>query len=379
VTTDLDTLLTALYVKIDDEIGGVRCLGRPPRLSQSELVCLAVAQALLGYHSEARWLRYARKHLRAMFPYLPQRPGYNKRLRAAFPLVKRMIRELAQDSDFWFDNHWIVDSTPVPCAMSRPTVQRSELAGWAGYGYRASHSRFFWGLRLYLVCTPTGMPIMWALADPKIGEREVLAAMLELDAGLVAERGGVLLISDRGFASGSFEKSLAERGERRSRYVVALVHDHQAVPADQVRNVVPAGEGLQGDDVHDTPGFGPAPAELPSLDAEQVQDAGAPLVGQCLAVDQDQRGGGLPGDERARQHRLTGPGRGDEDAQVVPRNGLHSRVLVRSKLGVEGEVTRLAGGPLVNHPETASCLGDELVQRRQQATGKDQIRRRCRS
>lgn len=38
---------------------------------------LAVAQALLGFHSEARWLRYARKNLAAMFPYLPQQSGYN--------------------------------------------------------------------------------------------------------------------------------------------------------------------------------------------------------------------------------------------------------------------------------------------------------------
>ncbi|MFI2609101.1 hypothetical protein [Kitasatospora sp. NPDC018619] len=122
MTTDLNTLLTALYVKIDDELGGTRWLGRPPLLSDSELVCLAVAQALLGYHSEARWLRYAHKHLCGMFPYLPQRAGYNKRLRAALPLVKRMIRELARDSDFWTDGVWITDSTPVPCGMSRPTV-----------------------------------------------------------------------------------------------------------------------------------------------------------------------------------------------------------------------------------------------------------------
>jgi hypothetical protein len=210
--TDLNTLLTALYVKIDDGIGGTRCLGRPPLLSDSELVCLAVAQALLGYHSESRWLRYANKHLRDMFPYLPQGAGYNKRLRSALPLVKRMIRELAMDSDFWFDNHWITDSTPVPCGMSRPTVQHSNLAGWAGYGYCASHSRFFWGLRLYLVCTPTGMPIIWALANPKIGEREVLAAMLEVEADLVAERKDILLISDKGLASKPFEKALAEQG-----------------------------------------------------------------------------------------------------------------------------------------------------------------------
>lgn len=187
-------------------------MGTPPLLSDSELVCLAVAQALLGCHSEARWLRYANKHLSGMFPYLPQRSGYNKRLRSALPLLKRMIRELAMDSDFWFDNHWIVDSTPVPCGMSRPTVQRSDLAGWAQYGYCASHSRFFWGLRLYLVCTPAGMPVMWALASAKIGEREVLSAMLEVDAGLVAAREGILLISDKGFASRPFERELLDQG-----------------------------------------------------------------------------------------------------------------------------------------------------------------------
>ncbi|MGI5291574.1 IS982 family transposase [Nonomuraea polychroma] len=212
MTTDLNTLLTALYVKIDDEIGGTRWLGRPPLLSDSELLCLAVAQALLGYHSEARRLRYARKHLSGMFPYLPQRAGYNKRLRAALPLVKTVIRELAQDSDFWTDPVWIVDSTPVPCGMSRPTAQRSNLAGWAGYGYCASHSRFYWGLRLYLVCTPTGMPILWALATPKLDEREVLAAMLEVDADLVAQREDILLISDKGFASKAFEQELAGLG-----------------------------------------------------------------------------------------------------------------------------------------------------------------------
>ncbi|MEU9735929.1 IS982 family transposase [Streptomyces sp. NPDC048002] len=187
-------------------------MGRPPQLSDSELVCLAVAQALLGFASEARWLRFARTNLASMFPYLPQRPGYNKRLRSALPLVKIAIRLLATDTDFWFDNHWIVDSTPVPCGMSRPTAKRSEMAGWAGYGYCASHSRFFWGLRLFLVCTPIGMPITWALANPKIDEREVLAAMLDREPSLAKDRPGLLVIADRGFASKEFETDLAFRG-----------------------------------------------------------------------------------------------------------------------------------------------------------------------
>ncbi|MBD0741454.1 hypothetical protein [Streptomyces sp. CBMA152] len=89
MTTDLNTLLTALYVKTDDEIRGTRCLGRAPLRRDSELVCLAVAQTLLGDHSEARWLRYANTHLTGMFSYLPQHPDYHWRLKAALPLLKR--------------------------------------------------------------------------------------------------------------------------------------------------------------------------------------------------------------------------------------------------------------------------------------------------
>ncbi|MEU5778349.1 hypothetical protein ABZ819_34280 [Streptomyces venezuelae] len=54
VISDLDALLTALYVQNDDEIGGTRWLCRPPQLTDSELVTLAVEQAMLGFISESR-------------------------------------------------------------------------------------------------------------------------------------------------------------------------------------------------------------------------------------------------------------------------------------------------------------------------------------
>ena len=85
---DLDTLATAIYVRTDDLLKGSpdRVPWRPrvglvPRITDAELVTLAVMQALLGFTSEARWLRHANVHLRHLFPYLPHQPGYNKRLR----------------------------------------------------------------------------------------------------------------------------------------------------------------------------------------------------------------------------------------------------------------------------------------------------------
>jgi hypothetical protein len=138
--------------------------GITPRLSDAGLVTLATMQAIPGYTSEARWLRHARAHLRHLFPYLPQQPGYNKRLRKAAGLMRSVNRILATTTSVWSDDVWVVDSTPVECGRSRETVKRSDLAGWAEYGYCASHSRFFWGLRLHLVCTLQGLPIAFALA-----------------------------------------------------------------------------------------------------------------------------------------------------------------------------------------------------------------------
>jgi hypothetical protein len=65
-------------------------------------------------------------------------------------------------------------------------------------------------LKLYLVCAGDGMPIMWCLAHPKIGEREVLAALLDHNHHLI--RAGQVLLADKGFAGKEF-KQLTEQLE----------------------------------------------------------------------------------------------------------------------------------------------------------------------
>jgi hypothetical protein len=98
VTPDLDTLLTALYVEIDDHVipsAGGSPAG-PKRLADAELVCLAAAQVLLGARSEHHWLRMCYARLGHLFPYLPKQPGYHKRLKAAAPLLAAAMDHLAR-------------------------------------------------------------------------------------------------------------------------------------------------------------------------------------------------------------------------------------------------------------------------------------------
>jgi len=219
MNADLDALATELYVAIDDILIANPHLVPPrpkvgitPRLSDAELLTLAVLQALLGYSDEARFIRHAHAHLVALFPYLPERPAYNKRLRRSVAMLQGVLRILATRCAAWHDDVWLIDSTPVECGRSHETAKRSNLAGTAGYGYCASHSRYFWGLRLHLVATPGGLPIAYALTNPKDDERTVARDLLETDPDLLDQRVGQTIIADKGYRSAELDATLADRG-----------------------------------------------------------------------------------------------------------------------------------------------------------------------
>jgi hypothetical protein len=208
----LDDLVIALYVTIDELLEPRRGPGRPPRLADSELICLAVAQVLLGYDSERRWLRAVTDRLGHLFPYVCGQAAYNRRLRRAAPLVTQLLHALAVACPSWCDQWRLLDATPVPCGQSRETVKRSQLAGWAGYGWDASHHRFWWGLKLYLLAAPDGMPVAWCLANPTQGEREVAEALLDRAARQQVLRPDMVVLADKGLAGRQFDALVEELG-----------------------------------------------------------------------------------------------------------------------------------------------------------------------
>jgi hypothetical protein len=209
VSADLDALLTHVYVLVDDLLPARRRLGRPPRISDSELICLAIAQVLLDCPNERRFLRLAKRRLGHLFPYLPGQSGFNKRLRSLAPQLLEAITLLARLSPSFCDRLRLLDSTPVPCAASRETVRRSALAGHGGYGYCRSHSRWFWGFRLYLLCAPDGLPVGFELAPANAPERVVAAELLERFL-----TGGEVVVCDKGFAGAEFEAQVRALGSQ---------------------------------------------------------------------------------------------------------------------------------------------------------------------
>jgi hypothetical protein len=169
---DLELLLISVYCTADD------LLPEPPRngrrrLTDAETVTLLVAQVLMGIPSDRRFLRAARRQLGHLFLYLPSQSALHKRrgrLRATLDWLCAMF---AADSPGYYDPVVLLDSTPVEAGRSVETVQRSELADAAGYGYCQSHSRWFWGFRLHLAASPDGTPRAAMLIGADRQERDI--------------------------------------------------------------------------------------------------------------------------------------------------------------------------------------------------------------
>ena len=201
---DLDLLLIAVFCAADDLLP--KRAGNGKRIvTDSEVVTLCVAQAIMGIPSDERFLAAARTRLCHFFPVLPKRPGYHKRRERLSDAIEQLIAVFARDSPGFHDDLLLVDSTPVECARSIETTRRSQLADAADYGYCASHSRYFWGFRLHGLFALDGTPRALQLTSPKANERDVCLSLLSR----LERNQPITTIGDKGYAGREFEQQAA--------------------------------------------------------------------------------------------------------------------------------------------------------------------------
>jgi hypothetical protein len=203
---DLDLLCISVYCTADDLLPEPARNARR-RLSDAEIVTLCVAQVLMGIPSDRRFLRAARRQLGHLFPSLPTQDALHKRRARLAETIEWLIGVFAAASPGATDDVVLLDSTPVECGRSLETVRRSRLAEIAGYSYCKSHSRWFWGMRLHLVCAPDGTPRAAALVAADRPEREVALTLLPR-----ALNGGETIVCDKGYAGREFAEAVRELG-----------------------------------------------------------------------------------------------------------------------------------------------------------------------
>ena len=213
---DLDTLLIALYVVLTDHI--VPSLesapdrpGRQAEVADAEIVCMSVAQALLGFTSERRWHRAAPKLVGHLFPRFLSQSQYNVRVRALAGVMQCAVFWLAVSCPSSQDVVRLIDGTKVICGMSSTTARHSNLFGYCGYGYDKSHSMYFWGCKLLLEVTADGLVTGFILVNPKLVDERRAVSLMQQHPYTVMPR-GTTAVGDKGFRSRAFEAELLDQG-----------------------------------------------------------------------------------------------------------------------------------------------------------------------
>lgn len=202
MTADLETLVVAAYY-FASLLPVPRRRGRPPRVSDAELVALAVAQAVMGICSDRQFLGLVRFRLQGWFPRLPDQSQYNRRLRELTPLlvwVQQRLSELLATGALR-----LADGTLIGVANYAGCAEKSEFAGIAAYGFCPSKSQYLWGLRLVLLVDRNGLPCGYTLVAANEKEYEPVRELALAD-------GSGLLVADKGLWGRQYAESLRLSG-----------------------------------------------------------------------------------------------------------------------------------------------------------------------
>lgn len=199
----LETLVTAAYVFACSL--SIPRSGPKGKVTDQELIALAVAQAATGLVSDRQFLGTIGGLLPGCFPDLPEQSQFNRRLRRLTPeitAVQLAVAELVATG-----TERLVDGTLLSCANYAGCAARSEFAGHAAYGYCAAKSRWYWGMRLLLLSDRRGTPLGYDLRPANENEREGVFV-------LASAHPGSLLFADAGHRGRVHTESLGLVGVR---------------------------------------------------------------------------------------------------------------------------------------------------------------------
>ncbi|MDP9486697.1 MAG: transposase [Actinomycetota bacterium] len=205
----------ALFCLIDDAYRllnpeGVRSHESLKRLSDSEVIALALFGQLRGIESERSFLRDAERFFSHLFPGVVglHPSSLHRRLRKLGrflePLRRAVLADLVGDPETL-----IVDSTLL--SVLHPRQVRQSAAGFEGTAWAVWGSFAVYGAKLHLVCSTNRVPLSYELTAANVADvllvRELLAGA-GLQEGAVARR----LLGDLAYRSKKLEEELAEAG-----------------------------------------------------------------------------------------------------------------------------------------------------------------------
>ena len=184
---DKATVLSTIFTIVDDTMKGSaviqHALKRPgpaPRLSDSEVVTIALYQELIGDPREDHFFRLHQASLRTFFPRLNERSRYNRRKRDLWSVILavRVSLQIVLEA-LQLDETAVIDSAPVPCVGYKRAKQGSDFVGTADYGVCSSKAMKYFGYKLHSVVSLSGLILGFLLTPASRYDNQPVVELLD--------------------------------------------------------------------------------------------------------------------------------------------------------------------------------------------------------
>lgn len=181
---DAESLLTVIFVLVDDwyQEQGYQLKpampGPEPKFSESEMLTLLLAMDYLPYPGETQYLGYIRANYLELFPNLVDQSQFNRRGRRLGGMLEALRRSWVDILGATFERSFLLDTKPIPVVGYRRSKRHSRFEGTASYGYCAARKMHYFGYKLVMVSTLSGLPVAYSLVPANTDERAAAESVL---------------------------------------------------------------------------------------------------------------------------------------------------------------------------------------------------------
>lgn len=155
----LQDKVIGIYCLVDDILKGVRHYESADRkVSDAEVISTAIVAALYFKGNQNHSMGYMKSD--KLIPGMIGKSGFNKRLHKVAALLMWMFLEVGRMFKYMgCEMEYIIDSFPLKVCHNIRISRCKLLKGKQGHGYSASKREYFYGVKVQLITTQTGIPV----------------------------------------------------------------------------------------------------------------------------------------------------------------------------------------------------------------------------
>lgn len=213
IIATFEDFIVTVYVLIDDlytqDAPDSVCKRRnilDAKLSDSEIITIAICGELVGIDSENAWLSFVKKNYRHLFPKLCSRTRFNRARRALLQVTELIRQKLLAVFAIPCSRYFVIDSFPLAvCKFGRARYCQSFRQDGADYGKCPSKKETYFGYKVHALITLEGFITAFEITLASTDDREGLR-------DLVMQQQPLTILGDKGYVGEALSGEMREQG-----------------------------------------------------------------------------------------------------------------------------------------------------------------------